>query len=79
MIAAELYTAISLPVLREMFASSYFALGAAEKAVVDQAVFAQVSASYQALTRENFKSKQLGHKRISRPQHQKQAASHVCH
>jgi hypothetical protein len=50
-----------------MFASNYFALGAAEKAVVDQAVFAQVAASYQAVTLENLKSKQLRDKRVSKP------------
>lgn len=42
---AGTFTAISLTILREMFATSYFALGAAEKAVVAQAVFAQVAAN----------------------------------
>jgi hypothetical protein len=37
---------------REMFGKSYFALGLAEKAAVDQAVINLVGGNYQVLTRE---------------------------
>ena len=55
MIAAELYGMLNLQTAREMFGRSYFSLGVAEKAVVDQTCFSGLAANYQALTPENLK------------------------
>jgi hypothetical protein len=50
MIAAELHVLSALNVAREMYGKGYFALGAGERAVVDQAVVTMVGANYQAIT-----------------------------
>jgi hypothetical protein len=55
-VAAELYLSLGLQVAREMYGKSYFALGIGEKAAVDQTVFAQVGANYQAMTPEFLKN-----------------------
>jgi hypothetical protein len=52
MVAAEFHLLNALTASREMFGKGYFALGVAEKAAVDQTVFANVAANYQALTPE---------------------------
>lgn len=49
-IAAETFFSLCLQASREMFAKSYFSLGAAEKQAVDQAVAGTVMANYQAVT-----------------------------
>jgi hypothetical protein len=50
MIAAELHLLNGMTVAREMFGKSYFALGAGEKAAVDQTVAGMVAANYQTIT-----------------------------
>lgn len=60
MIAAELYSSFSLEVSRAMFGKEYFALGVGERATVDQAVFAQVTANYQAITPDLLKTNPAG-------------------
>jgi len=50
MVAAELHLLNSLTVAREMFGCGYYALGAGEKAIVDQTVFATVQGNYQTIT-----------------------------
>jgi len=50
MVAAELHLLNSVTVAREMFGRGYYALGAGEKAIVDQTVFASVQGNYQAIT-----------------------------
>jgi hypothetical protein len=50
MVAAELHFLSGLTAAREMFGRGYFSLGAAEKAVVDQTVFANVQGNYQTIT-----------------------------
>jgi hypothetical protein len=52
MIAAEVHFLNAQTASREMFARSYFSLGAAEKIAVDQAVFGHVAANYNAINPE---------------------------
>lgn len=52
MIAASVYFQSALLASRELFGKSYFALGPAEKAAVDQAVLGSVGANFQAVTPE---------------------------
>jgi hypothetical protein len=54
-IAGTLYFSVSMQAGREMYGKSYFALGVQEKASVDQAVYAQVAAHFQAITPESLK------------------------
>lgn len=54
-IAAELYFLAGMNAAREMFGKSYFALGQAEKTLIDQAVLTHVGSNYQALTPEFLK------------------------
>jgi hypothetical protein len=49
-IAAEIYFSLGIQTAREMFGKSYFSLGVAEKAAVDNAVGASVRGNYQAMT-----------------------------
>ena len=49
-IAADLHVLVGLTAAREMYGKSYFALGIAEKAAVDQTVLGMVASNYQALT-----------------------------
>jgi hypothetical protein len=49
-LAGQLHFSLSMTAAREMFAKSYFALGVAEKAVVDQMVTANVAGNFQQLT-----------------------------
>ena len=56
MIVAELYSSFSLQVARAMFGKEYYALGAGERAAVDQAALAQVTANYQAVTPDLLRS-----------------------
>jgi len=51
-IYAHLHFQSGMLAAREMFGKSYFALGALEKATVDQAVLGMVSANYQHTTPE---------------------------
>lgn len=52
MIAAQLHFANAMTTAQEMFARSYFSLGAPEKVAVDQAVMAATASNYQAITPE---------------------------
>jgi hypothetical protein len=54
MIAAELHFSNGLAAAREMFGKGYFALGGAEKAAVDQALFGHIASNYQAITPESL-------------------------
>lgn len=54
MIAAELHVLTGLFAAREMFAKSYFSLGAGEKAIVDQTIFSMLAGNYQSVTPENL-------------------------
>lgn len=58
MVAAETYFQNVLSTSREMFGRGYFALGAGEKAAVDQTVLAQVGVYYQAITPEFLEGQQ---------------------
>jgi len=49
-ILANLYFQTAMQASREMYGKSYFSLGVAEKAAVDQAAFAHVASNYNALT-----------------------------
>jgi hypothetical protein len=53
-IGAELHLQSGLSMAREMFGKSYFALGVAEKATVDQTVLTMLAANFQWLTPENL-------------------------
>lgn len=59
MIAASTSFQNGLCVAREMFGKSYFALGMAEKAVVDQAVLAHLGGIYTAITPEYLADPQV--------------------
>jgi hypothetical protein len=50
MIAAELSFLVAMTAAREMFGKSYFSLGVSERGAVDQAVFLNVAANFQAIT-----------------------------
>lgn len=50
MIAAELYLSLSMQAAREMFAKGYFALGAGERAAVDEAVVGAVGGNFRLIT-----------------------------
>jgi hypothetical protein len=50
LISAEVYFVAGLIASREMYAKSYFSLGIAEKAAVDQAVWTQISGNLAQLT-----------------------------
>jgi hypothetical protein len=52
LIAAQLYLLLGMTAAREMFGKSFFALGAGERAAVDQAVLAVVWANFQTITPE---------------------------
>ena len=52
MIAAELHLLNGMTFAREMFSKSYFALGVAEKATVDQTMIAMLAGNYQMATAE---------------------------
>lgn len=60
MIVAELYSSLSLQVSRAMFGKEYFALGVGERATVDQAALAQVTANYQAITPDLLRTTPAG-------------------
>ena len=49
-IASELYFLTGMSASREMYAKSYFSLGAGEKQAVDAAVWNQISGNFQSLT-----------------------------
>jgi hypothetical protein len=51
---AELFSLVSMTASREMYGKSYFSLGAAEKAALDQTVLSSISANYFALVPEWF-------------------------
>lgn len=51
-IAAEQFYLCGLHTARDMFSKSYFSLGAAEKAAVDQTVLALVGANFRDITPE---------------------------
>jgi hypothetical protein len=55
-IAAELHLLTGMTAAREMFSKSYFSLGMAEKATVDQTVLNMVAGNYQSLTPEALAS-----------------------
>jgi len=52
--AAAASTLVTLAVARELFGKSYFALGIAERAIVDRNAFEIVAAQYQSMTPERF-------------------------
>jgi hypothetical protein len=52
LIASELYFLLDIQAAREMYGKSYFSLGLAEKAAVDQIVFQTVGAYYRDITPE---------------------------
>lgn len=53
---AQLHLLNGLTFAREMFGKSYFALGAAEKATVDQTMINMLAGNYQSLTLEALAS-----------------------
>jgi hypothetical protein len=56
-IAAELHLLCGMTAAREMYGKSYFSLGVAEKAVVDQTVTTMVAGNYQnVMTPEGLRS-----------------------
>jgi hypothetical protein len=52
LVAGQLHFLLGITAAREMFGKSYFALGAPEKAALDQAVVTGVLGNYQVLTPE---------------------------
>lgn len=56
LIAGTLYFSVSMQAAREMYGKSYFSLGVAERAVLDQAVLATVASNYQNVTVEMLAS-----------------------
>jgi hypothetical protein len=50
MIAGELHLLSSLIASREMFGKGYFALGAGERAILDQTLMTMTAGNYQAIT-----------------------------
>lgn len=50
MIAALSWSSLLLQASRDLFGKGYYSLAATEKQAVDQAVFAQLSANFQAIT-----------------------------
>lgn len=54
LVAAELYFLTGMTAAREMYGKSYFSLGVAEKAAVDQAVWTQISGNLAAITPQIF-------------------------
>ena len=58
LIAAEMHFQSGLSAAREMFGKSYFSLGVAEKAVVDQAVITHVGSNYRDITPEFLSSQE---------------------
>ncbi len=59
MVAAELYSLMSLTASREMFGRSYYSLGIGEKNAVDQIVLQQVGGNYVGITPELLRSQGL--------------------
>jgi hypothetical protein len=55
-VVAQLHLLNGMTFAREMFAKSYFALGASEKATVDQTMLQMLAANYIALTPETLAS-----------------------
>ena len=53
-ILANLHFQTAMTVSRELFGKSYFALGVAEKATVDQVALSHVGGNYNSLTPEFF-------------------------
>jgi len=56
LIAAELFFLLAMHAARDLFEKSYFALGIAEKAAVDQTVQLHVWANYTGLTPDILKA-----------------------
>ena len=56
LLAAEVYFLLALTASRELYGKSYFALGVAEKAAIDQVLLGSVAANFQALTPEMLKA-----------------------
>ncbi len=50
LICAELYFSVGLQASHEMYGKSYFALGAGEKAALDQQVWSQISGNLATIT-----------------------------
>jgi hypothetical protein len=50
LVAAELYFLAGMTAAREMYAKSYFSLGAGEKQSVDSAVWSQIYGNFQLIT-----------------------------
>ena len=59
-IAGEFYFSLVMQTSREMYGKSYFSLGVGEKAVIDQAVFANVGANCKDLTPEFLRGFLMG-------------------
>jgi hypothetical protein len=57
-VAAELHLLNRMTAAREMFGKSYFSLGVAEKATLDQTVMSMVAGTYQSFTPEALASRQ---------------------
>jgi hypothetical protein len=52
MIAAQMQYLVFVAAAQDMYGKSYFSLGVAERAALDQAVFAQVASNFQGVTPE---------------------------
>jgi hypothetical protein len=55
-IAAELHFLSGMTAAREMYGKSYFALGVAEKAALDQTVVSMIAGNFQWLTPESLRA-----------------------
>ncbi len=62
LVASELYFLTGMTASREMYGKSYFSLGVAEKAAVDQAVWTQISGNLAAITPQIFAKPTPGQK-----------------
>lgn len=58
LIAAQQAFSLGMQVARELFGRSYFQLGAAEKAIVDQTLLAHVGSNYTSITAPWLQSQQ---------------------
>ncbi len=59
-VAAELHLLNRMTAAREMFAKSYFSLGVAEKATLDQTVMSMVAGTYQSFTPSRHAQEPVG-------------------
>lgn len=58
LLAAEMWTLISMNAAREMFGKSYFALGVAEKSALDHMIASNIASNFGGISPEFLRSPQ---------------------